>query len=188
VQFQAFDQDYVHRLRDGDPQTERHFALYFGELIYLKLRRRVHSRQLQEDIRQETLCRVLRAVREKDGLEDPRKFGAFVSGVCHYVTVELSRSESRYEPAERSLEEQRDTGEDPDARLINAQRRELVSKILSRLDQRDRGLLRAVFLEELSSAEVCRRFQVEPDYLRVLVFRAKARFRQAYARGAGSVG
>jgi hypothetical protein len=45
-----------------------------------------------------------------------------------------------------------------------------------------------VFLEELTSAEVCRRFQVEPDYLRVLVFRAKARFRQAYARGAGSVG
>jgi len=188
VQFQAFDAEYVRRLRDGDPQTEQHFASYFGELLYLKLRRRVPSRQLQEDIRQETLCRVLRAIREKDGLEDPRKFGAYVSGVCHFVTVELSRTESRYEPAERDMEEQRDTTQDPDAPLINEQRRALVLKVLSRLEERDRKLLRAVFFEELGSAEVCRRFQVEPDYLRVLVFRAKARFRQAYARGAGSVG
>ncbi len=188
VQFQTFDEDYVRRLRDGDSQTEQHFARYFGELIYLKLRRRVRSRQLQEDIRQETLCRVLSALREKDGVEDPRKFGAYVNGVCHFVSVELSRSESRYQPAERDLEEQQDTRNAPDAPLVNAQRRVLVRKVLARLDQRDRGLLRAVFLEELGSKEVCRRFHVQPDYLRVLLFRAKARFRQAYARGAGSGG
>jgi RNA polymerase sigma-70 factor, ECF subfamily len=186
VEFQTFDQEYLTRLRDGDAQVERHFAAYFGELIHLKLRRRIRSPQLLEDIHQETLLRVLRAVREKGGISDARKLGAFVSGVCHYVTVELSRSEGRYEAPERDFDEQPAATEDMDAPLINEERRRQVRKVLARLENRDRKLLRAVFLDELSSTEVCRRFDVEPDYLRVLVFRAKARFRQAYARRAGT--
>jgi RNA polymerase sigma-70 factor (ECF subfamily) len=186
VHFHTFDDEYLRRLRDGDSQVEQHFASYFGELIHLKLRRRVRTRQLLEDIRQETLCRVLRAVREKNEIEDARKLGAFVAGVCHYVTVELSRSENRYEPSERDFDERPDTAESPDAPLINEQRRQEVQKVLAKLENRDRKLLRAVFLEELSADEVCRRFQIERDYLRVLIFRAKARFRQAYTRQAAS--
>jgi RNA polymerase sigma factor (sigma-70 family) len=185
VQFQTFDEDYLRRLRNGDAQVEQHFASYFGELIHLKLRRRVRSPQLAEDIRQETIYRVLRTLREKDGLEDARKLGAFVSGVCHYVAVELSRSEGRYETPDRDFDEQMDVAQkNPDACLISEERRKEVRKILAKLDDRDRKLLRAVFLEELGSSEVCRRFQVEPDYLRVLIFRAKARFKQAYIKGA----
>ena len=186
MEFRTFDEEYLRRLREGDARTESHFAAYFGELIYLKLRSHVRQRELLEDIRQETLCRVLKAVREKkNGIEDPRKFGAFVNGVCHYVTVELCRIEGRFQPAENEPEPQ-DTRQDLDAPLIDDERRRQVKKVLSHLDSRDRKLLRAVFLEEAEPAEVCRQFHVGPDYLRVLVFRAKARFRQAYAKGAGA--
>jgi RNA polymerase sigma factor (sigma-70 family) len=139
-----------------------------------------------EDIRQETFCRVLRALRQKDGLEDATKLGAFVLAVCRNVSAELIRSENRYEPAERDFENRVDTKQDTDAFLIDEQRRRQVKKILDKLGERDRKLLRAVFLEELSSAEVCRRFDIQPDYLRVLVFRAKARFRQEYVCAVGS--
>lgn len=186
VNFQTFDDDYLRRLRDGDSQVEQHFATYFGELILLKLRRRVRTRQLMEDIRQETLCRVLKAARDKNGLADARKLGAYVCGVCHNVTLELTRGENKYEAAERDFDQRSDPTQDPDAPLIDKERRRDVQKTLAQLDDRDRNLLRAVFLEELSSDEVCRRFDVEPGYLRVLVFRAKARFRQAYTRGAGA--
>ena len=187
MQFRTFDEDYLRRLRKGDSQVEQHFASYFGELIHLKLRRRVRSPQLAEDIRQETILRVLRTIREKNGLEDARKLGAFVSGVCHYVTVELSRSEGRYDTSDRDFDEQMDTAQgNQDAHLISEERCKQVRKILAKLEDRDRKLLRAVFLEELASSEVCRRFQVEPDYLRVLVFRAKARFKQAYVKGASA--
>ena len=186
MEFQTFDQKYLERLRDGDSQVEQHFAAYFGELIHLKVRRRIRSPQLLEDIRQETLLRVLRAVREKGGISDARKLGAFVSGVCHYVTVELSRSEGRYEAPERDFDEQAGVTEDIDAPLVTEERRQQVRKVLAKLENRDRKLLRAVFLDELGSAEVCRRFEVDADYLRVLVFRAKARFRQAYTRRAGA--
>ena len=29
----SFDQEYVQRLREGDPETQRHFTRYFGELL-----------------------------------------------------------------------------------------------------------------------------------------------------------
>jgi RNA polymerase sigma factor (sigma-70 family) len=186
VHFQAFDDDYLRRLRDGDSRVEQHFASYFGELIGLKLRRQVRTRQLVEDIRQETLCRVLRAVREKNEVADARKLGAFVCGVCHYTAIELTRGESKYQASEHDFDECPGAAQDPDATLIDEQRRREVRKVLAKLENRDRNVLRAVFLEELSTQEVCRRFDVDPGYLRVLVFRAKARFREEYARGAGA--
>ncbi len=186
MQFYSFDDEYLRRLRDGDSQVERHFASYFGELIQLKLRRRLRSRQLLEDVQQETLLRVLRAVRDPNGLQDARKLGAYVLGVCHNVSAELCRSESRFDPSEYNFDEHAAPGDHPDVPLINEQRQRQVKKILAKLDDRDRRLLQARFLEELSVEEVCRRFNVQPDYLRVLIFRAKARFRQEFARGAGT--
>jgi RNA polymerase sigma-70 factor (ECF subfamily) len=186
MQFHSFDEEYLRRLRDGDSQVERHFASYFGELILLKLRRRVRSRQLLEDIQQETLLRVLKTVRDPKALQDARKLGAFVLAVCHNVSAELNRSEGRFDPAEYNFDQHAAPGQDPDVPLINEQRQRQVKKVLARLDERDRKLLEARFLEELTAEEVCRRFEVQPDYLRVLIFRAKARFRQEFARGAGA--
>jgi hypothetical protein len=37
-----------------------------------------------------------------------------------------------------------------------------------------------VFLEEQDKTDICKRFQVDRDYLRVLVHRAKTRFRDAF--------
>src|SRR3981189_198840 len=95
-QFHSFDRDYVNRLASGDAVVEHHFGSYFGDLLLVKLRVRIRSPQLIEDIRQETLLRVLRIVRMK-GVEHPERFGAFVSGVCSNVMMELLRGEMRHE-------------------------------------------------------------------------------------------
>jgi len=87
VQFQTFDDDYLRRLRDGDSQVEQHFASYFGELILLKLRRRVRTRQLMEDIRQETLCRVLRATRAAGWVSTREEFTRGFSSIAAPVLV-----------------------------------------------------------------------------------------------------
>ena len=81
LQFTAFDASYLERLQRGDAGTERHFASYFGELIRLKLRARVRSRDSIEDIRQETFLRVLTLVRAKDGIRQPERLGAPKFGV-----------------------------------------------------------------------------------------------------------
>jgi RNA polymerase sigma-70 factor (ECF subfamily) len=45
------------------------------------------------------------------------------------------------------------------------------------MSERDRTILRAIFFEEQPKEEVCRRFGITRDYLRVLIHRAKEKFR-----------
>ena len=55
----SFNWDYVRRLQEGDWETQRHFTWYFGRLLNSKVRSRVRSPHLREEVRQETFLRVL---------------------------------------------------------------------------------------------------------------------------------
>ena len=65
---------------------------------------------------------------------------------------------------------------------MTKQTREQVRQILARLPEKDRQLLRAIFLEERDKNEVCRELGVNRDYLRVLLHRAKQNFRAFYEK------
>jgi RNA polymerase sigma factor (sigma-70 family) len=65
--------------------------------------------------------------------------------------------------------------------LVTRQRRQQVNRILDELPEKDRELLRMFFLEERDKSEICRRFNVGEDYLRVLLHRAKSRFRSMHS-------
>lgn len=177
----SFDGEYLRRLADRDPFVEQHFAAYFGELLYIKLRGQVRSPQLLEDVRQETLLRVLRTVRT-GGIEHPERLGAYVVAVCNNVKLEAFRSEARY----REMNEESSLLLDPrgaaDETFVTAERKEQVLAVLKELPAKDRELLRLVILEELDKDEVCRRFGVDRDYLRVLLHRARLRFKQVYTK------
>jgi RNA polymerase sigma factor (sigma-70 family) len=179
-QFHSFDQDYLRRLASGDAVVEHHFSSYFGDLLWIKLRARIRSSQLIEDIRQETLLRVLRIVR-KAGVEHPERFGAFVCGVCSNVMMELLRGEMRHAGSASEFEPA-DARVDLEALLVNQQRRQRVDRILEELPERDRELLRMFFLDECDKSEICKRLKVREDYLRVLLHRAKLRFRSMHSK------
>ena len=51
------------------------------------------------------------------------------------------------------------------------------------MHQRARDLLAAIFLEEKEKDEVCQEFGVNREYLRVLLHRAKTRFRAEFSQG-----
>jgi RNA polymerase sigma-70 factor, ECF subfamily len=180
--FHTFDADYIRRLTDGDPATEEHFAAYFSELLLLKLRSRLRSPHLIEDVRQETLLRVLQSLRRKGGVEYPERFGAFVNSVCNNVLLEFRRSESRTDPMGEHDAEPADTTVNLDEPLVTSDLKRQVAQILDALSERDRQLLRAIFLEEQDKAAVCARFHVDQNYLRVLLHRAKSRIRKGYDR------
>ena len=186
MQFHSFDADYLQRLAAGDPAIERHFSLYFGDLLSLKLRVRIRSAQLIEDIRQETLLRVIQIVRKR-GVEHPERFGAFVSAVCNNVLMEQVRAESRHESSENEREPA-DEAIDLNAPLVNQQRMRQVATVLDELPDKDRELLRLFFLEDRDRAELCSRFGVTEEYFRVLLHRAKSRFRSMYSKRFGAGG
>ena len=182
MEFCAFDESYVERLRGGDFRTQEHFATYFGELIRVKLRSRVRSPQDIEDIRQETFSRVLKALRSEGGLREPEKLGAFVNATCNNVRNEYYRTGIR----EASLEDDEAPPEHPDPgpgaldQLLIHDVQQQVREILDGLSERDRRLIREVLLEERSKDEICRELGVDRDYLRVLLHRAKQSFRALY--------
>ena len=61
-----------------------------------------------------------------------------------------------------------------------------VREIVDKLPERDRRLLREVYLEERDKDEVCRDFGVDREYLRVLLHRAKQAFKSRYVKNMGN--
>jgi RNA polymerase sigma-70 factor, ECF subfamily len=177
-----FDAGYVRHLTAGDPATEAHFASYFGRLVSLKIRARRLAPELADDVRQETLCRVLSTLRQGRGVSTPERFGAFVNSVCNNVIFEVSRQRARETSSNDLTPGPADDRVDMDSSLISAERKHLVERVLSELAERDREILRLVFFEDLDRKEICRKFNLKADYLRLLLHRAKAKFEVAYVR------
>src|ERR1700684_61100 len=113
--FFAFDACYVEKLRAGDAHIEGHFVNYFSELIRLKLRSRLYSREAMEDVRQETFMRVLTLLRGEGGLRQPDRLGSFVNSVCNHVLFEHYRSQKRTEAAIDKEVEATTAGREPSA-------------------------------------------------------------------------
>ena len=178
VQRQSFDAEYVRRLINSDPETERDFASYFGELLAIKLRSRLRAPEVIQDVTQETFLRVLRTLRES-GIENPEALGSFVNSVCTNVLFEVYRAQSRVaDPVEDRISDEIGA----DAAMADEEVRTQVRSVLSELPEKDRKILRWLFFDERDKGEVCRVLQVDREYLRVLVHRAKQRFRNDYLR------
>jgi RNA polymerase sigma-70 factor, ECF subfamily len=178
VTFFSFDAEYLERLAAGDSAIEQHFNAYFGELIFIKLRARRYPREAIEDIRQETFLRVLQAVR-RNGIQDPKRVGAFVNSVCTHVAQEYRRADARHPLLEGDPPPVPDTGPGADGELITRECQEEVRAVLGELSDKNRMILTALYLDEQPLTELCRMFQVDSNYVRVLVFRARTRFRAA---------
>ncbi len=186
MQFQTFDGEYLERLRAGDFRTEEHFVSYFSQLIQLKLRSRLNSREAIEDVRQEIFARVFATLRSEKGLRQADRLGPFVNSVCNNVLLEHYRSSSRHAPPDEDdgMEDIPDSRSDVLDEVMKRQTTAIVRDILDDLTERDRRLLKEVFLEERDKDEVCREFGVDRNYLRVLLHRAKQTFKTQYMNSA----
>lgn len=180
MEFFPFDDAYLDRLRNRDFRTEQHFVAYFTELILIKLRSRMCSPQTIEEVRQETFVRVLRALNKEGGIRSGAKLGPFVNSVCNNVFREFQRSSARSVSSGEPEDEPPDRAIDLDGALVSKETRNHVHEVLSRLPEKDRQLLRALFIEEKEKDDICRDFSVDREYLRVLLYRAKQSFRATY--------
>jgi RNA polymerase sigma-70 factor, ECF subfamily len=174
MEFFAFDKMYVDKLREGDPQIEGHFVAYFSELIRLKLRSRLQSREAIEDVRQETFMRVLALLRQEHGLLNPERLGTFVNSVTNHVLLEHYRAaKNREQRSESTLDTQMSEAD------TDLSSRSMILHILEGLPEVDRMLLLAVFLEGKDRAEACREFHVDESHLKALLQRARERLQHS---------
>jgi RNA polymerase sigma-70 factor (ECF subfamily) len=181
VEFFSFDSQYLERLRAGDVATEQHFVAYFEQLLRIKLRSRMLPSDKVEDLRQETFIRVIASVR-KDGVRQPERFGAFVNSICNNVLLEHYRSSGRSQPMDDSHLEIPDKVLDLEGALYSKESAKHVRQILDEMPKRDRDLLRALFFDEKEKDAICAELGVNRDYLRVLLLRAKDKFKVLYKK------
>lgn len=188
LQFHSFDEAYVARLKAGDFRTQEHFGAYFSALIHVKLRSRLQSREAIEDIRQETFARFYVALRD-DKIRHPERLGSFVNSVCNNVLLEHYRANPPHSSISSADDDESKDFPSPAMNALDIftakQTEKKVREILEQLPERDRRVLREVFLEERDKDDVCRDFGVDREYLRVLLHRAKQSFKSFYRKHGG---
>ena len=182
MEFFSFDARYLERLRAGDAVTEQHFVAYFEQLLRIKLRSRMLPSDKVEDLRQETFIRVIASVR-KDGVRQPERFGAFVNSICNNVLLEHYRASGKNQAHEDSdVVEVADRLLDLEGALYSKESAKYVRQVLDEMPKRDSDLLRALFFDEKEKDAICVELGVNRDYLRVLVLRAKDKFKVLYKK------
>ena len=175
----CFNETYIARLQEGDPLAGEHFVSYFRVPVRLKASRHLRAPDLVDDACQETLLRVLRHFRSGKRLESADRLPAFVFSVCHNVAMEVLRVRARHPQISPTSKDPVDSTADPQREIVTEERRRLVLGILAQLPDKDRELLRLAILEETNRPDLCARFGANEKYLRVLLHRARRRFRAA---------
>ena len=180
MDFFTFDDEYVRRLREGDRETVEHFGTYFHRLLGIAIRKRLRSSEAVDDLRQEVYLRVFRALGSPTGgLREGSKLAPYVLAVAKNVVLEHIRQVSRTEPLEQKHLDI-PIWVDPDDDLEREENRKLVHRVIREMEKenkRDADILRARFIDEGLPEDVSRQFGIKPSYLRVLLHRAKKKFR-----------
>ena len=151
------------------------------ERLRLKLRYKVlyhvgHNCADVDDLVQESLARFIRA-EQKQQIHNVEEFGAFLNGVCRNVILEYRRRSRREPPLDPDLNIP-ETGVRPDADIFEM--RNAIDHGLAELADRDRTVLQALYLDGKDKDVICREWNMTDAQFRVVLFRAKERFRRAY--------
>src|SRR5580704_4088659 len=129
-----------------------------------------------DDLVQESLVRFFRA-EQRQQIRNTEEFGAFLNGVCRNVILEYRRR-IRREPAIDPDIPIPDPGVRPDADVFEM--RDAIDNGLKELAGRDRAILRSLYLEGKEKEDICREWGMSDAQFRVVLFRAKERFRRVY--------
>src|SRR5579863_10102794 len=149
--------------------------------LRLKLRYKVlyhvgHGCADVDDLVQESLVRFFRA-EQRQSIRNTEELGAFLNGVCRNVILEYRRR-LRREPAYDPDQPIPDVGVRPEAEILEM--RDVIDNGLRELAERDRTILRSLYLEGKEKELICKEWGMSDAQFRVVLFRAKERFRRAY--------
>jgi RNA polymerase sigma factor (sigma-70 family) len=140
--------------------------------------RRVRDRSAAEDVAQETLRRVLEALRD-NRIEKLEALPAFVFQTARNICLHYGRSARREQGALLKFRGgmQDSSGDEEDALvcLIDEARQQEVRNAMQELNEDDRELLRLLYVEGLKSSEIATRLGVDAGTLRVRKHRALKR-------------
>jgi RNA polymerase sigma-70 factor (ECF subfamily) len=184
-----FDEKYLQALAARNEDAENYLIAHFSRPVRLSLCARLRSAELIEDGYQETFLRVLAYFRSGKTLGNPVSLPSFVHTTCRNTALELLRRETRHDQLPGNAPEPSDSAPNPEGQMVTEERKGIVRQLLKDLPEKDRELLRRVFLEDEDKDSICAEFQIDRAHLRVLLHRACLRFKTTilqWSRGEGA--
>jgi RNA polymerase sigma-70 factor (ECF subfamily) len=172
-----FDELYLQALARGEPQVADDLISFFTRPVKSKLCARLRSHQGVEDGCQETLLRVLIYFRSGKTLRRPASLPAFIHSVCGNVALEMIRTHKRYNQIAEGMPDLIDSRADSEGDTLARERARILQRTLESLSDKDHELLRRVCLDEEDKDKVCQELHIGRDYLRLLLHRARLRFK-----------
>lgn len=165
--------------QENSPET---FAADLAERFWMRLRmfaaRRLRDRNAAEDVAQETIRRVLEALRSQK-IRNLDALPSFVFQTARNICLHEARSARREGAALFIFGGNQATTTGPEADpvtvLIDRARREEVRAAIQQLGPEDRELLQLLYVEADGSAEIARRLAIDSGTLRVRKHRALKR-------------
>lgn len=169
-----------------EPQlpTEPELVDRFWARVCVMAARRLRDPSAAQDVAQETIRRVVDAMR-KGRIENPAALPAFVFQTARHICLHSYRSEGREERALARMGAEGDTADDvPNAlgALISAEDRLAVRGALARLTEPERALLAMLYFEGLATDVVAATLGVTGGTLRVRKHRALAHLAELLGR------
>jgi RNA polymerase sigma factor (sigma-70 family) len=176
-----FSDEYVARLRSHDSETWEHFDAYFRPRIRTKFRAQFPW-EMVDDLSGETMVAVL----EKIGQGEPRNsacLAAYVLQICHNKGLEaLRKLAGDKQSAEVDWNLFPGRGKTPQQAVLDHELGEQVAKAFNKLPSRDRGALASVFYDGRDRDEVCKECGLTRDQLKMILFRARQKFKREWER------
>ncbi len=170
------DIELVARVQAGDSSAETLLYERYGAQVYYLALSRTGSPQDAEDVRSETILRVLSAIRNRQ-LRAPAALARYILRTLDHVALEMIRRESQ---ASRLAADPRVNTE---RHFLDDRVKDAIEWTLGRLKPRERDFLRMYYYDELPKEEIARRIGIAEDRVRLVKSRALKSFKERFLRG-----
>jgi extracellular factor (EF) 3-hydroxypalmitic acid methyl ester biosynthesis protein len=167
----------VGRIHAGDRGAEGELVRRYSQAVHFLLRHHCRDEQVAWDLHQETFLIVIRKLR-RESLEHPERLAAYV----HNTAVHLWHASLRKEIGRKELlaryfgADEPACYEDPGESCAREDEALRVRAAIDALPvERDRRILREVYLWDVGKPEVCRRLDLTPVHFDRVIHRARER-------------
>jgi RNA polymerase sigma factor (sigma-70 family) len=157
------------RLAAGDAAAEEEFVLLYRPRVLCVLRSRLRDWEMARELADDALMGALQALRA-GRLKESFRLSAFVAGTARNVANNYLRTRMR-QPRPEPLEDEL-PGADPVAAMEEAERLELVRRVIAGLDEIDRSVLELTLGQGLKPGEIAQRLGLSAEVVRARKSRA----------------
>lgn len=177
---QSIGEQLVARILAGDALAESELVTQYGRGILFLLQRQVRTRDVADDLYQETFRIAIERIR-KGAVREPAKLNSFMQSIARNVAIDFYRREGKREDTVETavLERHALPSSNPLERLLTAETQRWVRDAIDNLsNSRDRAILFRFYIAQHSKSRICEELSLSSIHFNRVLYRAKQRFRE----------